>query len=56
MKEKVVYSAKPRRTRCSYKVLKVLEVLELDFLKLKSWKTPENRHIFEEVLEKYFHF
>ncbi len=35
----------------SYKVLKVLEVLEYDFLKFKSWKTLENSHIYEKVLE-----
>ncbi len=34
---------------------KVLEVLEFDFLKCKSWKTLENSHIYEKVLEKYMH-
>ncbi len=30
---------------------KVLKVLEFDFLKFKSWKTLENSHIYEKVLE-----
>lgn len=40
----------------SFEVLKVFEVLVFDFLKLKSWKTLENSHIFGKVLEKYFNF
>ncbi len=32
---------------------KLLEVLEFGFLKFKSWKTLENSHISEKVLEKY---
>ncbi len=44
------------RWQGSYKVLQVLEVLEFDFLKFKSWKTLENSHIYEKVLEKYFKF
>ena len=36
----------------SYKVLNVLEVPEFDFLTFKSWKTLENSHINDEVLEK----
>lgn len=32
--------------RGSYEVLKVLEVLEFDFLKLKAWKTPSKIAIF----------
>ena len=31
-------------------VFTVLEVLELDFLKCRSWKTLENSHINDEVL------
>ena len=37
----------------SYKVLKVLE---FNFLKCKSWKTLENSHINDEVLEKCLNY
>jgi len=37
-------------------VLKVLEVLEFDFLELKTWKSLENSHIFEEALKGIVHF
>lgn len=36
--------------------LKVLELLELDFLKSKAWKTLENSNIPEVVIEKCLNY
>jgi len=36
--------------------VQVLKVLEFDFLKQKSWKPLENRHIYEKVLKKCMNY